>query len=108
MNIKKCISLVALTLVLLTLLTACGNLKKPKNGTYTCGGGWSSQTITLSNKNDITISGGLVSLSGTYKISGSTLSITSTMFGVSTTIDYTITGITSKEFYIDGEKYTKQ
>ena len=83
---------------LLMLMTACGaSLSKPQNGTYKSSGAI-SQSWTFSGSNKITLSavGGLISSSGTYKITGDTLYITSSLFGTETTSSYTITEITSK------------
>jgi hypothetical protein len=95
--------------LVLALFTACGSMNKPQNGTYKSSG-MISQTWTFSGSNKITLStaGGLISSSGTYTISGDTLSVTSNLFGTETTSTYTITEITSKSFFIDGEKFVKQ
>ena len=98
-------------LALFTLLAACsGNRSKPANGTYKSDEGLLSQTWTFSGTNDITLTagGGLISTKGTYTIDGSRLTITSSLLGIENTTGYTITEITSKSFFIDGIKFTKQ
>lgn len=107
----KRMTAIALLLVLVTMLTACGgSLSKPKNGTYKSDEGFLSQTWTFSGSNEITLSagGGLVSSKGTYTISGNKMTITSSLLGVEATSGYTITEITSKSFFIDGTKFVKQ
>ena len=107
---KKITALTFLLILAVTLLAACGsNLSKPNNGTYKSEG-ILSQSWTFSDSNNITMStvGGLISSSGTYTINGTNMTITSTMFGTETTTGYTITEITSKSFFINGEKFIKQ
>ena len=93
----------------LAIITACGGLSKPKNGTYKSVG-FISQTWTFTGSDEITLStaGGLISTSGTYKISGDTIYITSSLLGSETTSSYKITEITSDSFFINGEKFVKQ
>jgi len=104
----KRIVAIILVLVLTIALTACGNLSTPANGTYTSEG-FITQTWTFSGRNEITMTtaGGLISSHGTYTISGDSLSITSSLFGVETTTRYRITEITSRSFYIDGVRFNK-
>ena len=101
----------AITLVMLISLTACGgSLAKPKNGTYKSDEGILSQTWTFSGDNSITLSAGagLISTTGTYTINGTKLSVTSSLLGIETTSSYTITEITANSFFIDGTKFIKQ
>jgi len=106
---KNVIAMIVLLVVMFALSACGGALDKPKNGTYRSDG-ILSQTWTFSGNNEITMSsiGGIVSSSGTYTISGDKLTITSSMLGTETTSGYTITEITSKSFFIDGSKFTKQ
>ena len=107
---KRTITLLLTALLLVTVFAACGvNLSSPKNGTYKSEG-LLSQTWTFSGTNNVSMStiGGLVGTSGTYTINGENLSITASLFGVESTSGYTITEITSKSFFIDGTKFTKQ
>lgn len=96
--------------VLIFIITACnGDLSSPKNGTYTSEGAI-SQTWTFSGSDEITLStvGGLVSTTGTYTIDGDNITITSTLWGTTTTQTNKITEITSTSFFIDGTKFVKQ
>jgi len=107
---KKLIGVIAVITVLSLLLAACGgSLSAPKNGTYKSEG-LLSQTWTFSGSNNITMAtaGGLVSTTGTYTIDGNKITITSSLFGTSTTQTNTITEITSDSFFIDGTKFIKQ
>jgi len=105
---KKTITIILTLALVLTLLAACGNgsLSSPKNGTYKA----PLQTWTFSGKDEITVStlGGFISSDGTYSVSGTTLTMTTSLLGQSTTTSYKITEITSKSFFIDGEKFVKQ
>jgi hypothetical protein len=109
MKMKRLLTLL-FAFVIIASLTACGgNLSKPKNGTYKSEGGLLPQTWTFSSSNELTVStvGGLIGTSGTYTISGNKLTFTATGILASTT-NYAITEITSKSFFIDGTKFTKQ
>ena len=107
---KKLITLTLIFIIMAILLVSCGsNLSAPKNGTYKSEG-LISQTWTFSGKNEVTLVaiGGIATSRGTYSINGDKLTVTSTMWGTTTTSTYTITEITSKSFYIDGTKFIKQ
>ena len=108
---KRYILIALVFIVLIFILTACSgsDLSKPNNGTYKSEG-LIPQTWTFSGTNKITMStvGGLVNSSGTYRIDGERLYITSTLWGSESTTAYTITEITSKSFFIDGTKFIKQ
>ena len=107
---KKLLALALAAVMLLMLIAACGgNLSSPRNGTYRSEG-LLTQTWTFSGSNEITLStaGGLVSSSGTYTISGTRMTITSTLLGIETTTTYTITEITRDSFFIDGTRFVRQ
>jgi hypothetical protein len=105
----KRILTVLLAFALIATLAACGGaLGKPVNGTYKSDDGILSQTWTFSGSDKITLSYGLVSSSGTYKVDGETLTVESELFGQTTTSSYTITEITKTSFFIDGTKFIKQ
>jgi len=107
--VKKVITFALVLAAAIVLFAGCsGSLTKPKNGTYKSAG-ILSQTWTFSGSNELTVStaGGLIGTSGTYTISGNKLTFKSTGILASTT-GYTITEITSKSFFIDGEKFIKQ
>jgi len=103
-------NIISTLLILTALLSACGNLKAPKNGTYKSDDGILSQTWTFSGKDEITISagGGLIATHGTYSINGEKLTVTTSLFGVESKSGYKITEIKSKSFFIDGTKFEKQ
>jgi len=106
---KKRISLLFLIALLILALTACGggSLSKPKNGTYKADSLILAAKWTFSGSNEVTISN-VITIHGTYKISGDTITVTSSLLGVETTTSYKITEITSKSFFIDGTKFIKQ
>jgi len=108
--LNRTVKIFLVFITIIVLLTACGNLSKPKNGTYKSDEGVLSQTGTFSGKDEITLSagGGFISTTGTYSISDDKLTITSSLFGVETTSSYKITEITSKSFFIDGTEFIKQ
>jgi len=107
---KKLMILTLLVILTAILLVSCGgSLSKPKNGTYKSEG-LISQTWTFSGNNEITLNaiGGIATSHGTYSIDGNKLTVTSTMWGTTTTSTYTITEITANSFFIDGTKFIKQ
>jgi hypothetical protein len=95
---------------MLLALASCGDsvLTKPQNGTYKSDDGFLSQTWTFSGTDNITLSAGIISSKGTYRVDGETLYVTSSMLGTETTSSYTITEITKESFFIDGAKFVKQ
>jgi len=99
--------ILAVTIILAT--AGCGGGGSPANGTYRSEG-LLGQTWTFSGRNEITMSavGGLVSTSGTYTISGTRISITTSVLGIETTVSHTITNITRNSFYIDGTRFVRQ
>jgi hypothetical protein len=105
--LKKLLAAILAVAMIATLAACGGNLTKPVNGTYKSDEGFLSQTWTFSGSNSITLSLG-ISATGTYKISGNKLSVTTEIFGVESTSGYTITEITNKSFFIDGTKFIKQ
>jgi hypothetical protein len=105
---KRIGSLALAVIMCLTLVTACGgSLSKPQNGTYKSDD-FLGQTWTFSSGDNITLSVGIISSKGTYRIDGETLYVTSSLLGTETTSSYTITEIKSDSFFIDGTKFIKQ
>ena len=103
---KLFVLILAVTIIL--AIAGCGS-SGPANGTYRSEG-LLGQTWTFIGRNEITMSaaGGFISTSGTYMISGTRISITTTVLGIETTVSHTITNITRNSFYIDGARFVRQ
>jgi hypothetical protein len=73
------------------------------NGTYVSDDGITKQTWTFSGTNNISMKMDylFINSEGTYRLDGSKLYITNTMFGSTSTSVYNISNITTNSFYID-------
>lgn len=103
-GVKSVILITLAVCFLLTSLTACSGSKL--SGTYKSGG-LLSQSFTFSGSNNVSMSAFGLSINGTYKISGGTMTITYSLLGVSTSWDCTYKK-SGNTITINGTAFTKQ
>ena len=97
---KKKIILFVMSVIAAALLSGCGG----PNGKYVSSNGLSSITFDGGN---VEMSSMGLNLSGTYKISGSKLTVTVSVLGNDMTYDYSFSDNGDGSITIDGEKYIK-
>ena len=103
--VKSKYNAVALVLVILLVLSACGS-RSPK-GSYKSDS-FISQTWTFYNGNKLKVTtiGGVISFEGAYEIDGNEIIVHYTVLGESITLQYAFEN-RGQKLVIDGSIYTK-